>query len=124
MMAFRLDNLKGQRQLQASGGDKPLGVAHAVILVSAPNINCISTALKNLALQHSLNDTTVIQQLMTANLLLRALVTSLMMANKKLTDTLARNKGVALLAVAPSMGGARNKLAFPRKLFLDPRSLG
>ncbi len=89
-MAFCLVHLKRQRQVQALGGGKPLGGAHAVIPVSAPTINPISAALKNLALAVS-NDTTVLQQLTATNLSLMALVTLLMMANKKLADTLARN---------------------------------
>ncbi len=41
---------------------------------------------------------------MAANLLLMASVTLLTMANKKLADALAKNKGIALLPVAPTMG--------------------
>jgi hypothetical protein len=74
-----------------------------VIPTAAPTINPISTALKNLALAAS-NDITVLQQLRAANLLLTALVTSLMAANKKLADALAKNKGIALLTVAPTTG--------------------
>ncbi len=87
-VAFRLPQLKRQRQLQASGGGKSLGGAHAVILFATPTINCIVAALKNLALAVS-NDTTLLQQLTAVNLLLAALVTLLMDANKKLADTLA-----------------------------------
>ncbi len=102
-VAFHLSHLKRQHQLQALGGGKPLGGAHTVIPVFAPTINRIGAALKNLA---GLNDTTVLQQLMAANLLLMALVALLMMANKKLVDALARNKGVASPAVASTTGGA------------------
>jgi hypothetical protein len=70
--------------------------------MTAPTINCIGAALKNLVLA-ALNDTTVLQQLMAANLLLTALVTLLTAANKKQADALARNKGCALLAAAPTM---------------------
>jgi hypothetical protein len=103
-VAFCLAHLKRQRQCKALVGGKPLGRAHAVILASAPTINCISMALKNLALA-ALNDTTVLQQLTAANLLLKALVTLLTMANKKLVDALARNKDVALPAAALTTGG-------------------
>jgi hypothetical protein len=114
-VAFRLAHLKRQSQLQASGGGEPLGGAHAVIPTAAPTINHINAALKNLALAAS-NDTTVLQQLTAANLLLMALVTLFTTANKKLADTLARNKGVALPAVAPSTrrGRLMNK-PFPEK---------
>jgi hypothetical protein len=58
--------------------------------MATPTINRISAALKNLALV-ALNDTTVLQQLTAGNLSLTALVILLMMVNKKLMDTLARN---------------------------------
>ncbi len=77
-----------------------------MILASTPTINCIGAALKNLALVAS-NDTTVLQQLIAANLLLTALVTLLKTVNKKLVDALARNKGVALPMGAPTTGGGR-----------------
>jgi hypothetical protein len=60
-------------------------------------MNRIGEALENLALA-ALNDTTVLQQLLVANLELTALVTSLTAANKKLADALAHNKGGAALA--------------------------
>ncbi len=87
-VAFPLAHLKRQRQLQALGGGKPLGGAHTVIPTAAPTINRIGAALKNLPLA-ALNDTTVLQQLTAANLALRASVTSLTAANKKLVDALA-----------------------------------
>jgi hypothetical protein len=90
-MAFRLAQLKCQRQLQASGGGKPLGGAHAVISTAAPTIDCIGKALENLPLA-ALNDTAVLQQLTAANLALTLLVTSFMATNKKLVDALAGNK--------------------------------
>jgi hypothetical protein len=74
-----------------------------VIPMAAPIIDCIGRALKNLVLGAS-NDTTVLQQLMAANLLLMVSVTLLTAANKKLVDALARNMGVALPAAAPTMG--------------------
>jgi hypothetical protein len=78
-----------------------------VIPLAAPTIDRIGAALNNLALAAS-NHTTVFQHLTAANLLLTALVTLLTTANKKLADALARNKGIALLAVAPIMGRGRS----------------
>jgi hypothetical protein len=105
-VAFYLAQLKRQCQLQASGGGKPLSGAHVVIPMAAPTIDPIGVALKNLALVVS-NDTTVLQQLMAANLLLTALVALLTMANKKFANALARNKGITLPAAAPTMGRGR-----------------
>ncbi len=65
-----------------------------VISIAAPTIDRIGKALENLTLA-ALNDTTVLQQLMAANLTLTASVTSLTAANKKLTDVKAHNKGGA-----------------------------
>jgi hypothetical protein len=59
-VAFCLAHLKRQHQLQASGGGKPLGGAHAVIPTAAPTIDRIGKAIENLALA-ALNDTTVLQ---------------------------------------------------------------
>ncbi len=112
-VAFRLAHLKCQRQLQALGGGKPLGGAHAVIPTAAPNMDCIGEALKNLALVAS-NDTTVLQKQTTANLALTALVTLLMAANKKLADTLARSKGGVTLVAAL----APEKICLANKPFL------
>ncbi len=105
-VALHLAHLKHQRQLQALGGREPLGGAHTVIPTATPTINCISAALKNLALAAS-NDTTVLEQLMAANLALTASVTLLMAANKKLADALARNKDGAAPAAAPAMEKGR-----------------
>jgi hypothetical protein len=93
-VAFCLSHLKHQRQLQASGGGKPLSSAHRVIPTAAPTIYCIGKALENLALAAS-NDTAILQQLTAANLALIASLTSLTAANKKLADALVRNKGGA-----------------------------
>jgi hypothetical protein len=109
-MSFCLAHLKRQRQLQALGGGKPLGGAHAVIPTAVPTIDRFGKALENLALA-ALNDTTILQQLMAANLVLTALVTSLTAANKKLVDALARNKGgtaPATPAAAPTPVKARS----------------
>jgi hypothetical protein len=101
---FHLAHLKHQcQQLQALGGGKPHGGAHAVIPTAASTIDCIGEALKNLALE-ALNDTIILQQLMAANLALTASVTLFKAANKKLADALACNKGGAAPAAAPAMG--------------------
>ncbi len=86
-VAFPLAHLKRQRQLQATGGGKPLGGAHMVIPTAAPTMDWIGKALENLALVAS-NDTTILQQLTDANLALTVLVTLLTAANKKLADAL------------------------------------
>jgi hypothetical protein len=59
----------------------------------------------------ALNDTTVLQQLTAANLALKASVTSLTAANKKLADALAWNKGgmAPLAALATGKGCLMNK---------------
>jgi hypothetical protein len=102
-VAFCLSYLKRQRQLQASGGGKPLGGAHPVISNAAPTINCIGAALKNLALAAS-SDTAVLQQLMSTNLALTTSVTLLTAPNKNLANNLAQNKGGVAPAVALTMG--------------------
>jgi hypothetical protein len=96
-VAFCLAHLKRQCQLQPLGGGKPLGGAHAVIPTVMPTMDHIGEALENLALA-VLNDTTDLQQLITANSALPELVTSLTVANKKLADALAHNKGGTALA--------------------------
>ncbi len=95
------------------GGGKPLGSAHAVIPTAAPTIDRIGAALKNLALAAS-NYTNVLQQLTAANLALRASVTLLTAANKKLADALAWNKGSTALAAIPATGkGCLTNKPFP-----------
>jgi hypothetical protein len=66
---FRQAHIKCQHQLQASGGGKPLGGAHAVLPAPAGTIDHLGTALDNLALAAA-NNTTVLQQLIAANLAL------------------------------------------------------
>jgi hypothetical protein len=57
---FHLAHLKRQcQQLQALGGGKPLGGAHAVIPTAASTIDRIGEALENLALA-GFNDTTIL----------------------------------------------------------------
>jgi hypothetical protein len=104
-VAFCLAHLKRQCQLQALGGGKPLSGVHAMIPAAMPTIDCISKALENLILA-ALNDTTILQQLTAANLVLIALVTSLMAANKKLADALAHNKGSAAPATPATLAAA------------------
>jgi hypothetical protein len=84
-----------------------------VIPTAAPTIDHIGAALKNLVLA-ALNDTTVIQQHLAANLLLTAMVTLLTAANKKLADTLAWNKHSVLPAGAPiTVRGRLTNKPFP-----------
>ncbi len=110
---FCLAHLKRQRQLQALGGGKPLGGSHAVIPTATPTIDRISKALENLALAAS-NDTTILLQLMAANLALTASVTLLKAANKKLVDALAQNKGGATPPAPPATGkGCLTNKPFP-----------
>jgi hypothetical protein len=72
-VAFRLAHLKRQHQLQALGGDKPLGGANTVIPTAASTMDHIGEALEKLFFAAS-NDTTVLQQLTAANLALTASV--------------------------------------------------
>jgi hypothetical protein len=112
-VALRLAHLERQRQLPALVGGEPLGGAYAVIPTATPTIDCIGAAHKNLALG-ALNDTTILEQLMAANLALTASVTLLMAANNKLADALTRNKGGAAPAAAPAMErGCMTNKPFP-----------
>jgi len=88
-VAFRLAHLKRQCQLQASGGVEPLHGAHSVLPAPAASIDRLGTALNNLALAAA-NDTTVLQQLTSANLALTTSNATLTAANKKLSEALAK----------------------------------
>jgi hypothetical protein len=77
-----------------------LGSAHAVIPAPATTIDRIGTALGNLAFAAA-NNTTILQQLMTSNLALSSLVTTLTVANKKLADALAKAKPTSPPAATP-----------------------
>ena len=89
-VAFRLAHLKRQPQLQASGGVcEPLGGAPFVLPAPAATINRLGTALDNLALAAA-NNTTVLQQLTAANLVLTTSNATLTAANKKLLEALAK----------------------------------
>jgi len=88
-VAFRLTHLKCQCQLQASGGGEPLRGAHSVLPARAATINRLGTALDILALAAA-NDTTVLQQLTSANLALTTSNAMLTAANKKLPEALAK----------------------------------
>jgi hypothetical protein len=79
--AFRLAHVKRQQQILASGEGEPLGGAHGVIPAAAPAIGHLKTALNNLTLAAT-NDTTVLQQLIAANLALTATITLLTATNK------------------------------------------
>jgi hypothetical protein len=116
-VAFCLAHLKCQRQLQASGGGKPLGSAHVVIPTAAPTMDRIGKALENLALAAS-KDTTILQQLTAANLTLTASVTSLMAANKKLADALVHTKG----GMAPATPATPAAALAPPKACLATRA--
>ncbi len=86
---FRQAHIRRQRQLQASEGGEPLGGAHAVLPAPPGTIDRLGTALDNLALAAA-NDTTVLQQLTSANLALTATNAALTAANKKLSEALAK----------------------------------
>jgi hypothetical protein len=111
-VAFHLAHLKRQRQLQASGGDEPLGGTNAAIPAPAASINHLGTALNNLALAVA-NNTTVLQQLMAANLALTTLVTTFTAANKKLAEALAKAKGDPAPGATPSTPGAARSTNSP-----------
>ena len=88
---FRQAHIQRQRQLQASGGGKPLGGANADLLAPPGTIDRLGTAVKNLALAAA-NNTTVLQQLTAANLALALTATNALLtsANKKLSEALAK----------------------------------
>ena len=106
---FRQAHIQRQRQLQASGGGKLLGGAHTVLPAPPGTIDCLETALDNLALAAA-NDTTVLQQLIAANLVLTATNAALTAANKKLLEALAKLQ--ATKPVTPGTPLTSNKL-FP-----------
>jgi hypothetical protein len=118
-VAFRLAHLKHQCQLQALGGGKPLSGAQVATPTAGSTIDCIGEALGNFMLAAS-NDTTILQQLTVANLALTALVTSLTAVSKKLTDTLAQNKGGTALATpaTPAVTPAPAKAPLVTRPFL------
>jgi hypothetical protein len=120
-VAFCLAHLKCQCQLQALGGGKPFSRAHVLTLAPAPTIDCIGTALNNLALA-VLNDTTVLQQLTSANLALTASVSSFMAANKKLAEALAK-KGVLTPAKATGTGGAHSTKSLSGEIIAGPMDI-
>jgi hypothetical protein len=86
---FHLVHMKRQQQILASGGGEPLGGAHGVIPAAALAIGRLKTALDNLALAAT-NDTTVLQQLIAANLALTATIMLLTATNKKMVDAATR----------------------------------
>jgi hypothetical protein len=87
--AFRLAHLKRQRQILASKGGEPLGVAHAAIPVTGK----MEAALDNLALAAT-SDKATVQQLTAANLALTTTVATLTATNKKLVDAAAKKNRV------------------------------
>jgi hypothetical protein len=102
--AFRLAHVRRQQQILASGGGEPLGRAHGVIPAAAPAIRRLKTALDNLALAAT-NNTTVLQQLIAANLALTATITLLTANNKKLVDAATCRGGTP--AATPGRGGTQ-----------------
>jgi hypothetical protein len=86
------------------GGGEPLGGAHGVIPAAAPAIGGLKTALDNLALA-AMNDTTVLQQLIAANLALTATITLLTATNKKLVDAATCWGGTPV--ATPGRGGTQ-----------------
>jgi len=87
-VAFRLAHLKRQRQLQVSGGGDPLRGAHSILPAPAATIDRLGTAL-DLTLAAA-NNTTILQQLTSANLALTTSNATLTAANKKLLEALAK----------------------------------
>ena len=77
-----------------------MGSAHAVTPAPAATIDQLGTALDKLALAAA-DNTTALQQLMASNLALSSLVPTLIMANKKLADTLAKVKSTSPPAATP-----------------------
>jgi hypothetical protein len=75
-----------------------------VIPAAAPAIEHLKTALNNLALAAT-NDTTVLQQLIAANLTLTATITLLTATNKKLVDGATHRGGTP--AATPVRGGTQ-----------------
>ena len=67
------------------GGGEPLRGAHSVLPAPATTIDRLGTALNNLALTAA-NDTTVLQQLTVANLVLTTSNAMLTVANKKISE--------------------------------------
>jgi hypothetical protein len=111
-MAFRLAHLKCQRQILALGGGEPLGGSHGVLPAAAPAIGQLEAALDNLALA-AMNDTSILQQLMAANLALTAAVTSLTVTIKKLVDAATqKGKPAVTPAVTPAGGGCATRNPF------------
>jgi hypothetical protein len=99
---FRQAHIQRQRQLQASGGGKPLGGAHAVLPAPPGTIDRLGTALDNLALAAAIN-TTVLQQLTSANLALTATNAALTAANKKLSEALAKLQAARTTTPGPPL---------------------
>jgi hypothetical protein len=90
--------------------------------VPASTINSIETAFDNLALIAS-NDTTILQQLTSANLALMASVASLMMANKKRVEALTK-KGVAMPAKATVLRGCVQQTRLSWVIIAGPTEIG
>jgi hypothetical protein len=109
-VAFHLAHLKRQRQLQAS---EPLRGAHSFLPAPAASIDRLGTALDNFALAAA-NDTTVLQQLTSANLALTMSNATLTAANKKLLEALAK-----VPTTTPGTPQSPWPPTVPLELFLD-----
>ena len=88
-MAFRLAHIKRSANYKHQGGGEPLRGAHSILPAPATTINRLGTALDNLALAAA-NNTTVFQQLTSANLALTTSNAMLTAANKELSEALAK----------------------------------
>jgi hypothetical protein len=88
----------------------------------AATIDRLGTALNNLALAAA-NDTTVLQQLTASNLALTTSSATLTVANKKLSEALAKAKVLCPPATTPGArqiwGTASYQQTFPWELLLD-----
>ncbi len=93
------------------GGGEPLKGAHGVLLVAAPAIGWLESALNNLALAAT-NNSAVLQQLTAANFALTTTVMALTATNKMLVDSVAKAWAAASLR---AMAGGK---CLTRKLLL------
>ena len=91
-------------------GGEPLGGAHSVLPAPAVSIDRLGTALDNLALAAA-NDTTVLQQLTSANLALTTSNAMLTAANKKLSEALTKRSAPA---ETPGTPGAHRPAGKPK----------
>jgi hypothetical protein len=106
--SFCSAHLKRQHQILASGGGEPLRGMHGILPTDPPTmLDRLEVALNNLALVAT-NNTAVLQQLMTANLVLTNSVAARTATNKKLVDAAATR-----VPATPSGTGGRLALERP-----------